>query len=357
MFFRFLGIALLALTVGCAPTTKQPVISDQQAQKEAEIQRQMAKKWSEKSETKAVHRKTEYLGRGLDVWYRITTANAPLCGKVVHSTIGAYLAVAPKSPTAKDDIFSKTYNLSPDHPTVLIIADDSPAIKAGLKPGDRILKADGENVSSPSFASQHVAGTPVRLDILRKGKTIHRAIKPEQACAYGLTITLKDTINAYADGQKVVIFSGIMDFAEKEEELALVMSHELAHNTMSHIQKKQGNSALGTIFGAILEQATGLSGFGKIGSQIGGGAYSQGFEGEADYVGVYYAARAGYDVSNAANIWRRMGAANPESIDLAGSSHPSSAKRFLAIEQTANEIARKKLNKIPLIPDLLDANK
>ena len=89
----------------------------------------------------------------------------------------------------------------------------------------------------------------------------------------------------------------------------------------------------------------------NLGAEAGAAAFSQEFESEADYVGVYHAARAGFDVSNAATMWRRMGTKNPRSISLLGTTHPSTAKRYLAIEKAVQEIELKRQAGLPLVPE------
>ena len=42
---------------------------------------------------------------------------------------------------------------------------------------------------------------------------------------------------AFADGTKVFLTRGMMRFAQSDEELALVVAHETAHNIMGHIDK------------------------------------------------------------------------------------------------------------------------
>jgi predicted Zn-dependent protease len=80
-------------------------------------------------------------------------------------------------------------------------------------------------------------------------------------------------------------------------------------------------------------------------------AYSVGFEREADYVGAYYAARAGYDTKSTEEIWRRMALVHPHSI-LSGRTHPIAAVRFLQIQKTTAEIEEKKRRGQPLNPAL-----
>jgi len=80
-------------------------------------------------------------------------------------------------------------------------------------------------------------------------------------------------------------------------------------------------------------------------------AYSQEFEREADYVGAYYAARAGYEIAGAEEFWRKMGLTHPDSIRFART-HPTAPTRFVQMREVAAEIADKKRRHLPLVPDL-----
>ncbi len=84
----------------------------------------------------------------------------------------------------------------------------------------------------------------------------------------------------------------------------------------------------------------------------GAAAYSQDFEAEADYVGLYYLARAGFPTEGAADFWRRMAVEYPASIKSSHSaSHPATAERFLALEQVSREIERKEATGVALTPE------
>jgi predicted Zn-dependent protease len=80
-------------------------------------------------------------------------------------------------------------------------------------------------------------------------------------------------------------------------------------------------------------------------------AYSVNFEREADYVGAYYAARAGYDISGAEDVWRAIALEDPEGIRKM-TTHPTSPVRFLQMRKVAEEIADKKSRNQPLEPEL-----
>ncbi len=91
--------------------------------------------------------------------------------------------------------------------------------------------------------------------------------------------------------------------------------------------------------------------FSKHFEKAGAMAYSVDFEREADYVGAYYAARAGYDISGTENIWRAVALEDPRSIRLA-TTHPTTPARFVFMRKTIAEIEDKERRHLPLVPEL-----
>jgi len=126
---------------------------------------------------------------------------------------------------------------------------------------------------------------------------------------------------------------------------------------MQHIQKNRTNTLAGGLGGLLLDTLLAKAGassgqqFTKLGQQLGSSAHSVAFETEADYVGMYYLRRAGYDTSNVGYFWRRMAADGQGSIASART-HPSTSERFLAIDQIHLEIERKVQQGLPLVPNL-----
>ena len=191
----------------------------------------------------------------------------------------------------------------------------------------------------------------IRLKIFRNGNKRKISSELDSICNYPIKLSKGDAVNAYADGDQIVITRGMLRFAQNDSELALVIGHELAHNVMGHIDSKMINA----IPGFLLDLAAGfLGGVYTQGffSKLTANAYSQEFEAEADYVGIYMMARAGLNFESAPNFWRRMASIHPGSIrnnHLA--SHPATPKRFLALEQTVNEIKRKISRGEPITPE------
>ena len=134
-----------------------------------------------------------------------------------------------------------------------------------------------------------------------------------------------------ANGIKIKAYYRNVENAADDRELALVVAHELAHNTMGHRGKKTANATVGLLVD-LLGAAAGVNTRGTF-SDIGARAFSQDFEREADHVGMYYLARAGYPTEGVADFWRRMATEHPSSIRTNHSAtHPPTTERFLALE-------------------------
>ena len=143
-------------------------------------------------------------------------------------------------------------------------------------------------------------------------------------------------------GGKIVVYDGLLPYTQNETGLAIVLGHEIAHAGAKHSAEqitKKMNQQMGTsILGTVLNSAVG-SGVGDIASQVAGGyfsfrnlKYSRDNESEADYMGLIFAAMAGYDPSYAVSFWERMAAASNSSRAEMLSSHPSDARRIQNIK-------------------------
>ena len=242
--------------------------------------------------------------------------------------------------------------------SVAYVVPDSPAYRSGLEVGDVLISFDEENLpvdpdrrKLDAVYNRSIEDGVVNVSVLRGDERLDLRIQAEELCNYPVTFADDDEINAYADGSSVVLTKGMMRFAN-DEELSLVIAHEIAHNIMKHIEAKTVNALGGTLLDVIIAGTTGINpGFGNIAAL----AHSQEFEIEADYVGIYILARAGQEIDNAANFWRRIGAENPSSVSLqrnVGATHPSSPERYVAIENAIAEVKRKIANGEPLRPNL-----
>ena len=101
--------------------------------------------------------------------------------------------------------------------------------------------------------------------------------------------------------------------------------------------------------GAVVGVATGVY---QDYSALGSLYHAPKFEVEADYVGTYLAARAGYDVGCVSSFWSKMIAKNPGAAWAESLTHPDGSSRLHVLDATAAEIHHKRENGRALVPNL-----
>ena len=161
-------------------------------------------------------------------------------------------------------------------------------------------------------------------------------------------------INAWCmPGGKIVVYTGILPVAKGEAGLAAIMGHEVAHALANHGQQRmsaayvqQGVALAGNVVIQDDKSRNAFNQYYGIGSQVGVMLpFSRSHETEADKIGLYLMAIAGYNPDEAAELWKRMsnqssGQAPPELL----STHPSNESRIAnltSLAPTAKQEARK----------------
>ena len=266
-------------------------------------------------------------------------------------------------------------------PWVSNVAPTSPAAIAGLMPGDEIQSIDGVTVMSrdevirivdaraSTFRRQGADDVPVstferamnatpaptRFTVWRQSRTSGEelVIEPETTCEYRAHV-IDGGVNAFADGTNVYLTTGMMDFVVTDAELQYVLAHELAHNGAGHVDARRRNTLMGALIGAVTDAVLGLPGtMTRIEAETGARAYSQDFEREADYLAVYFLARAGADLSGLEGFWRRMaeGAGYQALQPDEEGSHPSYPERSVRLRAALLEVQRKVRSGEPLMPN------
>jgi predicted Zn-dependent protease len=150
-------------------------------------------------------------------------------------------------------------------------------------------------------------------------------------------------INAFCmPGGKIVFFSGIIDQLKlTDDEIAMVMGHEMAHALREHARERMAKGELTNVGANVLVQVLGMGQVGQMltgyGAQLLSLKFSRSDESEADLVGMELAARAGYDPRAAITLWKKMGQASKASSPQWISTHPSDSTR---IAQLQNNLPR-----------------
>lgn len=181
-----------------------------------------------------------------------------------------------------------------DLPTIVSVEPGSAAARAGLRKGDQIVSVNGVGIGAASARASRsrqdrleAARAPLRVEVRRGGEPIAVQVAPEPGCASDFLIGRGQGLRAASsNGARVTVSAQIIDFAAGDDELALVLAHELAHNILGHNK------------GYAPQRIAGADRSGARGPDR---------EREADRWALYLMARAGYDISKAPNFWRRWG--------------------------------------------------
>lgn len=345
-------IMLSLFIAGCAGPITHPPFPDKTAIEAEQIEQALL----------ALHHRKQDAARLHGIAWKLLYANAPLCGQT-RNAYGIRAWNLSDLPKIYRDAAADKYALS-EALQVEGAPAGSPAAEAGLKQGDIITAINGEAAPSGKGAPAKFRalmrtfdGDEITLDIRRgeKAKTVKMA--GATLCDYGIVYMDQLEIDAHADGRDIFVSRGLMEFTPNDDELAMVVAHELGHNKLHHTRHKLSNSIMGAIGGGLVDAVLAAGGvftgggFAVAGANINATAYSLDFEREADYLALYFMARAGYDTKKAANFWRRMAIESSVFIERP-STHPNTAERYLAMMLTHEEIMAKKKAGEPLMPNL-----
>ncbi len=145
-------------------------------------------------------------------------------------------------------------------------------------------------------------------------------------------------VNAFCmPGGKIAFYWGILSRLQlSDDEVAMIMGHEMAHALREHARERMGKSFATR---GVLEIGSALLGLGDLGRLAAGMGeqlltlvFSRDDESEADLVGMELAARAGYNPAAGVTLWQKMGAANKGAPPEFLSTHPSGPTRIKDIE-------------------------
>lgn len=205
-----------------------------------------------------------------------------------------------------------------------------------------------------------VTGTEEAQMVQRVGERLQRAAeyymrsegmeKQLQNYEWSFNLVKNDALNAWAmPGGKVVVYSGLLDVAQDDAGLAVVLGHEIAHALARHGNERMSQALLVQLGGITLSKAINqkpeetqrlwMAAFG-LGAQYGLlYPYSRTHETEADEMGLMIMSLAGYDPHKAVDFWTRMmdkkdQPAPPEFL----STHPADRNRIENIRRTIPKV-------------------
>jgi len=149
-------------------------------------------------------------------------------------------------------------------------------------------------------------------------------------------------LNAFCmPGGKIVFYTGIIDKLKlNDDEIAVIMGHEIAHALREHARERMAKTQLTHGIASIASELLAGTRYGSL-AQLGlqGGAslltlkFSRDDESEADLVGLDLSARAGFDPRAGITLWQKMASASQGSPPQWLSTHPAGNNRIQEIER------------------------
>lgn len=276
---------------------------------------------------------------------RLSDANADLCPTLRLSAGWALHAANQYSQDLRPAAEAR-FGLEGDLPGIVAAPPGSAAASAGLRQGDLIVAVDGIELDRgpprgpPAFEGLAanmrrldlaLSGGRAALTVRRGGEALQAVVEPRRSCGYDVQLDPSEEMNARADGRRLFISTALAGFATSDDELAVILGHELAHHVLRHRSWDEtggsGRTANGTVGPSRADSA----------------------ERQADRVGLFLAARAGYDSGIAASFWRRLGASNWR-VRYPQLRHDSAGTRAAALEAVHAEIDALRRAGEPLLP-------
>lgn len=256
-------------------------------------------------------------------------------------------------------IRSRTTLLASASLTALALAGCATTTAPGAIGADRrqlLLVSSAEMNQMAAQAYTEMKGAAQEEDILNKDaallqrvRAIASRIQPQTsvfrsdapAWAWEVNVLDSEELNAFCmPGGKIMFYSGLIRQLQlTDDEIAVVMGHEIAHALREHSREQMSQQVVAQ--SAIGIGAT-LLGLGRASADLASTGYqaiiatrfSRTDETEADRIGLELSARAGYDPRAGVTLWRKMlqasgGASPPEIL----SSHPAGANRIREMEE------------------------
>lgn len=236
--------------------------------------------------------------------YRLALAGRPLCAAEYPLTGLLFHHLADYLPADRPGMIAR-YGLDRG-PGLLTVLAGTPAAQAGLKAGDVLLTVNGHAFPTAAAAlaerdadkRRDVAEAgerqledalrtgPVRLTLLRDGSAVTLSLASRPGCFGRVHLARNPTVNAFSNGYDVVVTTAMLDFVRSDDELALIIGHEMAHFILGHPPMHTSDKLLASI-------------------GINSGLFWKREE-AADRLALRLMAAAGYDLDAAIPFWRRF---------------------------------------------------
>lgn len=221
------------------------------------------------------HRMQRQMARVSEIGWRLADAAGALCHDRA-APIGAQLDSLRAYAPADRPHAAATLGLG-EAPWVSSVVPGSPAALAGLRPGDEVIAVNGQDwqalaagLDDPALVADATHALiaavppeqPLVLTIRRDGGLIALSANRQHRCAVRFVLKTGGGLEAHSDSANVAVSDKLVDFAGNDDELALVLAHELAHVLYRDSRKlplraRRQAEARADVAGALLARCAG----------------------------------------------------------------------------------------------------
>lgn len=283
--------------------------------------------------------------------------NADLCPNLSRNLIGITAKTKYSYSPQLTDAAQKNLYLNERLKVVNVLAN-SGAEQAGIRRGDILITAEdllmpkGPNAENEvaTMLAPLVANTrsSIKLTVVRGEAILHFTVPLTRGCGIRIQLGNTDLVNSYADGRRLMITRGMMNFVNSNEELAYVIAKEMAHNILAHPAKLRTTETITGIIDNLSQISPNTA---ELNNANGMTATPKELDIQADRLSLYLLVRAGYNVDQVRYFWQRLAKQYPATILNSHTAlHPAIAHRLIGIEKAIAEIQEKQKNQQPLLP-------
>jgi predicted Zn-dependent protease len=173
-------------------------------------------------------------------------------------------------------------------------------------------------------------------------------------CTWQFRVSSNRSLNASAGPNGLIVVNrGVVEYATSQDEVAMVIAHEIGHQAADHVTTGQRNQQVGALVGAVLLGALGAAASyasgvnvtnsamqtgADVGAKVGRISYSKEQEREADYIAALILYRSGIDLDKARSFLVSMARASGRKETGMLDSHPAGPERIAGWDQAVAEI-------------------
>ena len=230
---------------------------------------------------------------------------------------------------------------------------DKPSKLRNLVPAEQLERAADKqfNQMKREAAQKNALARDDHPELIRL-RTIAQRLMPHAArwnpassrWAWEVQLFGSNAINAFCmPGGKIGFYLGILEKLKlTDNEVAMIMGHEMAHALREHSRERLAKNQLTGIGAGLLSSILGLGDLGRTvmdyGAQLTMLKFSRDDESEADLIGLDIAARGGFDPRAGVTLWRKMSSASNKTPPQWLSTHPSGTDRIAEIERHLDRV-------------------